>query len=219
MTVENTPRELVDSAILRAGPNGITSVGKGRLEQYVEEVALWGDRIHLIGRARSRRNIELLLLDSLLLLKAANEAVLRREGGRPMRVADIGSGAGFPGLVWKICAPELDMTLFERKMKPQLFLERIISLLGLEGARVIGTDAAAFGETGSFDIAVSKAAGRLGIILPLAERLLRPGGAYVTIKGRGWKEEISEGAQGAMRLDSALELAERRGFALSFRRR
>ena len=208
--------ECIHSALRRAGAGEIATGTRERMDRYVEEVALWSDRMHLIGRGRMRRNLELLILDSLLLLKAAEESVLRREPGRAWRVADIGSGAGFPGIVWKILTPSIDVTLFERKMKPQLFLDRIISLLGLEGARVVGQDASTFKGPGAFDLAASKAAGRLDIILPLAEKLLIPGGAYVTIKGRAWRDELSEPGQGVMRLDSKRELPEKRGFALIF---
>jgi len=210
--------ECIHSALRRAEAGEIATGTRERMDRYVEEVALWSDRMHLIGKGRMRRNLELLILDSLLLLKAAEESVLRREPGRAWRVADIGSGAGFPGIVWKILTPSIDVTLFERKMKPQLFLDRIISLLGLDGARVVGQDASTFKGPGAFDLAASKAAGRLGIILPLAEKLLIPGGAYVTIKGRAWREELSEPGQGVMRLDSTRELPEKRGFALIFRK-
>ena len=133
-------------------------------------------------------------------------------------MADIGSGAGFPGLVWKIVRPRLDLTLFERRLKPQLFLERIVAQLGLKGITVVGEDAASCREAGAFDLVVSKAAGRLASILPLADRLLAPGGAYITVKGRSWESELPRSAQAPLRLESAVELPEKRGAALVFRK-
>jgi 16S rRNA (guanine527-N7)-methyltransferase len=219
MVAGRSVEESLDSALRLAGADEIAPDIRDRIELYLEEVALWSDRMHLIGRNSIRRNLELLVLDSLLLLKVVEESELRRGTERACRVADIGSGAGFPGIVWKIFTPDLDMTLFERKMKPQFFLERMISRLGLEGVRVIGRDTAAFKEMGSFNLAVSKAAGRLDIILPLAEKLLIPGGAYVTIKGRAWRDELPAPDQGGIRLDSMRELPEKRGVALIFRKR
>ena len=98
-----------------------------------------------------------------------------------IRAADIGSGYGFPGIVWKIIRPDIDITLFERKEKAALLLERIIRNLDLSGIRVEG-EAKIGSEHEPFCLVVSKAAGRLSSMLPLAEELLTPSGSYVTIK-------------------------------------
>jgi 16S rRNA (guanine527-N7)-methyltransferase len=133
-------------------------------------------------------------------------------------VADIGSGAGFPGIVWSIFRPDLDVTLFERKERTHAFLERVIGILAMGGVRALAEDAAEKPRAGSFDLAISKAAGRLWELLPLAEKLVLPGGAYLTIKGSSWREELDSAKSSAMRFERAAELPEGRGYALTFRK-
>ena len=207
-------KEMVGFALGTAGYAELAPGAREKLEGYVGEVKTWSERMHLVGKSRLGGNLGLLVLDSLLLLRIAEKSALPLH-----KVADIGSGAGFPGVVWKIIRPDIEITLFERRLKPELFLERIVTLVGLEGAKVAGEDASKCREAGAFDLVVSKAAGRLGAILPLAERLLAPGGAYVTIKGLSWKSEISDPPQGAMRFEAAADLPQKRGTALVFRKK
>jgi 16S rRNA (guanine527-N7)-methyltransferase len=205
--------EIAEAALRRAGFGDEEPEALRQLSLYLQEVDFWSARMHLVGKGRFGTSVDLLVFDSLALLKAAGQSGLAAG-----RVADIGSGAGFPGLVWKIVRPQLDVTLFERRLKPQLFLERVVSQLGLKGITVFGGDAADSEESGTFNLVISKAAGRLAGILPLADRLLAPGGAYITIKGRAWESELSQSVRSAMRLESAAELPEGRGSAVVFRK-
>ncbi|MGD1047552.1 MAG: RsmG family class I SAM-dependent methyltransferase [Candidatus Krumholzibacteriaceae bacterium] len=156
MTGENI-EALVESALRRAATPGLELESQKRLVEYAKHVDSWSEKMHLVGKGRQSANLGLLVFDSLLLLGAAEEWGLRMS-----RIADIGSGAGVPGVVWKIARPGLDVTLFERKTKPQLFLERIVASLGLDGIEVFGGDAAGYAGSEAFDLVVSKAAGRLG---------------------------------------------------------
>jgi 16S rRNA (guanine(527)-N(7))-methyltransferase RsmG len=203
----------VESAIRRSELADLAPDAREGLVWFTREVDLWSERIHLVGRGRRGRNIGLLVLDSLLLLRVAEERGLVMN-----RAADVGSGAGFPGMVWKIARPRLDLTLFERRLKPQLFLERIVAHSGLAGVRVVAAEAERAGNHGGFDLVVSKAAGRIETMLPLAEELLRPGGAYLTVKGRLWREEAEAPGKGPMPLEAAVALPEKRGTALIFRK-
>jgi len=205
--------EIAEAALRRAGFGGTAPEVVRQLTLYLQEVDFWSGKMHLVGKGCLGSSLELLVLDSLAMLNAADES-----GSAASRVADIGSGAGFPGLVWKIVRPRLDLTLFERRLKPQLFLERVVVRLGLKDITVIGEDAADCKEAGTFDLVISKAAGRLASILPLADRLLGPGGAYVTVKGRSWESEMPQRLQSPMRLESVIELPEKRGMALVFRK-
>jgi 16S rRNA (guanine527-N7)-methyltransferase len=152
-----------------------------KMWKYVEELLKWGERIHLTGKKDLERAIAAQISDSMTMLELARE-------GR--KVADIGSGAGFPGIVWQIARPELSVALFERKERLASFLVRTAAILGLDRMSVIGEDAACYKGGEKFDIVVSKAAGRLGEILPVAAGMLCSGGVYITAKGGGWEEEL-----------------------------
>ncbi len=205
--------EIAAAALRRAGFGDASPETMRLMSLYLQEVDYWNARMHLVGRGSFGASLELLAFDSLALLKAAGES-----DPAARSVADIGSGAGFPGLVWKIVRPRFDMALFERRLKPQLFLERVVTQLGLGGIRVYGEDAANCGESGAFDLVISKAAGRLAAILPLAERLLAAGGAYITIKGRSWESELPRRGKSSMQMESAADLPEKRGKVLVFRK-
>lgn len=205
--------DIAEAALRRAGFGNEDPEAVRQLSLYLQEVVFWNARMHLVGKGRFGTSLELLVFDSLTMLTAAGES-----GPAASRVADIGSGAGFPGIVWKIVRPQLDLTLFERRLKPQLFLERVVAQLGLKGITVFGGDAASCKEAGVFDLVLSKAAGRLADILPLADKLLIQGGAYITVKGRSWENELSQRLESLMHLESAIELPERRGTVLVFRK-
>jgi 16S rRNA (guanine527-N7)-methyltransferase len=204
---------IAEDALGRTGFGGAPPEAARQLTLYLQEVDFWNGKMHLVGKGRLGSTLELLVFDSLALLNAAEAS-----GIAAGRVADIGSGAGFPGLVWKIVRPRLDLTLFDRRLKPQLFLNRVVVQLGLKGISVIGEDAASCKEAGMFELVVSKAAGRLAGILPLADRLLASGGAYLTVKGRSWEGEMPESVQSSLRLESVVELPEDRGSAVVFRK-
>jgi 16S rRNA (guanine527-N7)-methyltransferase len=176
------------------------------LREYIGELALWGDRIHLTGRERMPEAIAAQVSDSLVMLDLAGEG---------KTAADIGSGAGFPGLVWKLARPGLEITLFERKERLASFLERTASVLGLGGIAVRAEDASNIVHGEEYDIVTSKAAGRLGEILPLVSAMLGPGGIYVTAKGDGWERELEDAP---FALVASAPLGGGRGVAIALRR-
>ncbi len=204
-----------------SGVPPISSEQHETLGTFVREVMLWSGRLHLIGKSSIRRTIASLVADSWMLYRLAHERGVLRPAGiegssGTVRVADIGSGAGFPGVVWKIANPALDVTLFERREKPLRFLERSVVLLGLEGLHVRDEDVGAGYASGKFDVAVSKAAGRLPDIAPIAASLLRGGGAYLTVKGGGWQGEVVRIDGPMLRLTASEELPGGRGAMLVF---
>lgn len=161
-----------------------------KLKAYVDELVKWGGRIHLTGREKMADAIATQISDSMIMLDLAGDGPA---------VADIGTGAGFPGIVWKLARPQWSIVLFERKERLATFLERTVSLLDLNETSVVAEDATLFPEEGQFDIVASKAAGRLGEILPIARRILRKGGVYVTVKGEGWEGELPEASGFSLR--------------------
>jgi len=175
-----------------------------RLERYVSELLRWNRSMHIVGRANVGVNLTKQLVDSIGLLHFADLCVSGAEGTeseekrdrekrRWRSVADIGSGAGFPGLVWKIIRPPLEITLFERRERMATLLENMSSRLGIKDLEVVRADASEHESKHAFDLVVSKAAGSFGKLVPIAEGLLRPGGAYCTVKGAGrWREELQE---------------------------
>lgn len=133
---------------------------------------------------------------------------------RRQLVADLGSGAGFPGLVLARLRPRWDVALVERTQKKAGFLEDTIEALGIGNAYVVPFDASeAQVLVGGCDLVVARAVGRIAPVTRTAEPLLGPRGILVHYKGgRPDPEEISEGKQMAGRL--GLKQLDRIGYDL-----
>ena len=117
------------------------------------------------------------------------------------RVIDVGSGAGFPGLVLKILRPELELTLLDSLDKRVRFLAAVCGELELHDVQCLHARAeeAPAQLRESFDAAVSRAVARLDLLSELCLPFVRPGGRFVAMKGPGAVEEL-EAARRAISL-------------------
>jgi 16S rRNA (guanine527-N7)-methyltransferase len=123
------------------------------------------------------------------------------------RIADVGSGAGLPGLVLAAALPGAEVDLIESVGRKCEFARRAIERAGIERARVVceraETWAAAPPPSGgreAYDAVTARAVGRLATLAELASPLLREGGALVGWKGRRDPEEDAELSRAAERL-------------------
>lgn len=113
------------------------------------------------------------------------------------RIADLGSGAGFPGLVLAIALPQAQVALVESVGKKAVFLEEAVEALGLDNAEVIAGRAETWtAGQGTSDVVTARALASLDILLEYAAPLLVEGGSLVAWKGRRSEEE-EEGARRA----------------------
>ena len=106
---------------------------------YCQELQKWNKRVNLIARNTSPTDIvEKHFLDSLTLLPVIHQYGLEqgRGGNDGVSLVDVGSGAGFPGLVLAAALPELAVTLVEPRQKRVSFLRHIIRILGLTNVQV-----------------------------------------------------------------------------------
>jgi 16S rRNA (guanine527-N7)-methyltransferase len=117
------------------------------------------------------------------------------------RLADVGSGAGFPGVPLKIAFPELRLTLLEPNAKKCAFLREVQLVLGLSGVEVIRSRYEDFDvPPNSFDFICSRALGGYKRLLEWSKGVLRPGGHVMLWLGtedstllsrrKGWNWEL-----------------------------
>lgn len=110
-------------------------------------------------------------------------------------IADVGSGAGFPGMVIKILRPDLKLTMFDGLNKRVGFLNRLSDELGLE-ADAIHMRAEDAGKSQkyreSFSIATARAVARLNTLSEYCLPLVSPGGVFAAMKGPSAEEEAIE---------------------------
>jgi len=115
------------------------------------------------------------------------------------KVCDVGSGAGFPGLVWKIVNPEVEFVLVEPTGKRCTFLNEVINQLGLEKITVINKRAEEYvlEEREVFDYVTARAVANLRVLSELCIPLIKVNGMFVALKGMHGDEE-AEAAKHAM---------------------
>lgn len=119
------------------------------------------------------------------------------------RVADIGSGAGLPGLVLAIARPDVQITLVEPLLRRTTFLEEAVASLGLTNVVVVRGRADALHGHAVFDVVTSRAVASLDRLLEWSMPLVAPEGALVAMKGSSAPEEVEAAAAVLTRLGCA----------------
>lgn len=104
-------------------------------------------------------------------------------------VADVGSGAGLPGLVWAIARPDLDVTLIEPLLRRATFLSEAVEALELDRVRVLRARAEDVDAT--FDVVTARAVAGLEKLAGWCLPLVRPGGVLLALKGRSAHDEVT----------------------------
>ena len=109
-------------------------------------------------------------------------------------VIDIGTGAGFPGLVIKIAFPHLEVTLVDALKKRLTFLEEVINQLGLTGIKCVHSRAEDLGKIKEyregFDICASRAVANLAVLSEYTLPFVKVDGYLMALKGQKIDEEI-----------------------------
>lgn len=175
-TPNSSPLSLLSEGAAALGldlPPGVLD----QFQTYLEELKLWNARINLTGLKTDRDIVIKHFLDSLAVLPFV-EAVAS--------LADLGSGAGFPGLALKLVQPLTALILVEAREKKAAFLEYLVSRLGLTGVKVVQTHLTppkARQWEPKVEAVISRAAFPLPRFLELAAPLLAPGGRLLALKG------------------------------------
>lgn len=152
---------------------------------YVELLATDGVNRGVIGPREAPRLWERHLL---------NCAMLTDELADGTDVADVGSGAGLPGLVLAIRRPDLRVTLVEPLLRRCTFLSEVVDRLGLRGVEVVRARAEDLHGSREFSVVTSRAVAPLPRLLDWSLPLVRPGGAMVAMKGSSAWQEVEEAA-------------------------
>ncbi|MFI7481252.1 16S rRNA (guanine(527)-N(7))-methyltransferase RsmG [Kocuria sp. M1R5S2] len=120
-----------------------------------------------------------------------NCAVVQEHIAEGSRVADVGSGAGLPGLCLALARPDLDIILIEPLERRVQWLEEVVADLGLGGVRVVRARAEqARDDVGDVDVVTARAVSGLVGLLDITLPLLRGTGELLALKGRTAAEEI-----------------------------
>jgi 16S rRNA (guanine527-N7)-methyltransferase len=183
----------LDEAAKKFLHRGITRLGLSITDQqfelfltYLQELKRWNRRANLVGFRTDEALVRHGILESLSFLKAFHF--------RPdLRLIDIGSGAGLPGIPLKIAAPDLTITLVEGTRKKASFLRQAVRLLQFSRISVLHTRAELLlsdpVHRGAYDLVTARAVARLPAVVTLCAPFLKTGGRFLLPVGPQWPRE------------------------------
>lgn len=157
------------------------------LALYKDLLQEWNDKINLTAITDDEGIFLKHFADSMMIFQspAAKQAIT---------VIDVGTGAGFPGLVMKILRPEIELTLLDPLQKRLNFLDEVVKQLKLSKVSLIHGRAEDVSRETSYrdhyDLAVSRAVAILPTLMEFCLPFVRPSGHFIALKGPGIAEEI-----------------------------
>lgn len=170
-----------------------------QLQRYLELLLRWNARMNLtavrapehivtrhFGESLFAARVLLGNLQAPLVSASASTAQTNAPGRQPLTLADIGSGAGFPGIPIKLLAPYLAVTLIESHAKKATFLREALRTLALDRAQVFGGRAEQWGQTA--DLVTLRAVEKFARVLPVAASLVAPDGKLCLLIGSNQAE-------------------------------
>jgi 16S rRNA (guanine527-N7)-methyltransferase len=157
-----------------------------RLIAHLDLLDEWGERMNLTAIRDREQQLTKHVLDSLSV----------RPHLRGTRIADVGSGAGFPGIPLAIVAPDLHFALIESTGKKCRFLEHVRDVLDLPNVEVVQARAEAWKPAVRYDTVLARAVGPLVDLVRNAGPLVAGGGRLLAMKGRYPADELAKKLNG-----------------------
>lgn len=172
--------------ILSSNGLELSAVQKEQLHTYFELLVEKNKVMNLTGITEENEVYEKHFYDSLLFSFDIDFS------GKTL--IDVGTGAGFPGLVLAICYPNLKVTLLEPLNKRCVFLSEVVTALGLQNVEIVNQRSEDYSKNNreKFDYATARAVARLNMLLELVMPLVKVNGTFIALKGRMGYEEVNE---------------------------
>ena len=169
------------------------------LETYYEMLIEYNKKMNLTGITEKEQVYLKHFYDSLTIIKIIDL-------NEQETLCDIGTGAGFPGMVLKIVFPKLKVTLVDSLNKRIEFLKDVKNKLNLENLEIINSRAEEFakGNIEKFDVVTARAVAHLSILLEYSLPMININKYFIAMKGN-IKEELEESKNAIKLLNSKLE--------------
>ena len=165
----------------------LTAEIRERLNTYGNLLVEWNEKMNLTAITEPDAVLYKHFYDCLLFLKHVN---IKDNAS----LIDVGTGAGFPGMVLKIARPDINLTLLDGLNKRLTFLNEVLSQLGLE-AQTVHMRAEDAGKNAKyrekFDIACARAVAALPVLSEYCIPLVKKGGLFVAMKGQNGADEAA----------------------------
>lgn len=185
MNFEDFRKELVEKALkIRI------ELSEHQIEQfyiYMKLLTEWNEKTNLTAIIEPKEIILKHFIDSLTISSQIQQS---------RTIADIGSGAGFPGIPLKIVNPEKELVLIDSLSKRVNFLNEVIKKCNINGITAIHARVEEIGHNskyrGQFDVTTSRAVAKLNVLLEYMMPLVKLGGKCICLKGPNIDDEIKE---------------------------
>jgi len=165
-----------------------------QFQLYLELLLRWNTRVNLTAVRDPEQIVTRHFGESLFAAQVLTTHT-GPEGAPPTSLADVGSGAGFPGVPIRLAMPDLALTLIESQSKKAMFLREVVRTLELENVQIFCGRAERWG--GTADIVTLRAVEQFERVLPIAARLVAENGKLCLLIGSGQldtaRQIISEG--------------------------
>ena len=172
-----------------------------RLSLYGRLLLEWNQKINLTAITEPQEMAEKHFVDCLMPFKFINIP-------QNARIIDVGTGAGFPGLVLKIARPDIQLTLIDSLNKRVAFLKELSAKLGLN-TEVIHARAEELGNNPNyrdrFDIATARAVAQLNILCEYCLPFVKTGGRFLALKGPDPQNEVESARTAIKTLSGQLQ--------------
>ncbi|MBR6502488.1 MAG: 16S rRNA (guanine(527)-N(7))-methyltransferase RsmG [Clostridia bacterium] len=165
----------------------LDDTAKARLNTYGNMLVEWNEKMNLTAITEPEEVLYKHFLDCLLFFKNVDV----KQGAK---VIDVGTGAGFPGMVLKIARPDIELTLMDGLNKRLIFLNAVLDELKLE-AKTVHSRAEDGGKNNEYrekyDIACARAVANLPVLCEYCIPFVKVGGQFVAMKGSAASEELA----------------------------
>lgn len=159
-----------------------------QLLAYQDLITRWNKVYNLTAVRDPQEMLTHHLLDSL----AAIPALLRQTGGQPIRLLDVGSGGGLPGVVIAITCPQMEVHCVDTVLKKATFIQQVAASLKLPNLRGIHArvESLKAEEGNGYDIVCSRAFASLVDFTTWSRAALNPAGVWMAMKGKHPEDEL-----------------------------
>lgn len=177
---------------------------QGKIELFYEILVEENSKYNLTA-IKNKEDVYLKhIYDSLTLIKVIDL-------NQNLKLLDIGSGAGFPGIILKIFFPNLEITLLDSNNKKTYFLNLVKEKLNLTNLEIVNNRAEEYikNKKEYYDVVVARAVSALNVLIELSIPYLKVNGKFIAMKAKENEEEIKLGKETATVLNSEIKIIEK----------
>jgi len=166
------------------------------INSFIDELLEWNQKMNITAIRTREEAMSRHVEDSLALLPVLEAHAVPVRGSDTLRLIDVGSGGGLPGLLLAIARPQWQVTLLDSLRKRCDFVTATIKKLGIQNVTVVWSRAEDAGQNEAhreeYDVAVARAVAEMRVLVELCLPLVRTNGCLVAAKGPTPEDEISK---------------------------